>query len=128
MKEINVQIETVNEPAVKTVTEPVVLTDEAAAQVKKLAERENKPELMLRVFITGGGCSGFQYGFEFDDKVNDDDICIENAGAKMVIDMMSMQYMNGAKVGFQEDLTGSQFIVHNPLATTTCGCGASFSV
>jgi len=120
MKEINVQIETANEP--------VVLTDEAAAQVKKLADRENNPGLMLRVFITGGGCSGFQYGFEFDDKVNDDDICIENAGATMVIDMMSMQYMNGAKVGFQEDLTGSQFVVHNPLATTTCGCGASFSV
>jgi iron-sulfur cluster insertion protein len=120
MKDINIQLQPANEP--------VVLTTEAAAQVKKLADKEGNPDLMLRVFITGGGCSGFQYGFEFDDKLNDDDVCIENDGAKMVIDMMSMQYMNGAKVSFQEDLTGSQFVVHNPLATTTCGCGASFSV
>jgi len=111
-----------------TSKEPVVLTDTAVAQVKKLADKENNPGLMLRVFITGGGCSGFQYGFEFDDKINDDDICIEKDGAKLVVDAMSMQYMNGAEVGFQEDLTGSQFVVSNPLAVTTCGCGASFSV
>ncbi|MCW8964360.1 MAG: iron-sulfur cluster insertion protein ErpA [Gammaproteobacteria bacterium] len=120
MSDINVQFSTGNDC--------LVLTEGAAAQVKKLAEQENNPQLMLRVFITGGGCSGFQYGFEFDDKVNDDDICIEKDGATMVIDAMSMQYMNGAEVGFQQDLTGSQFVVHNPTATTTCGCGASFSV
>ena len=120
MSEINVQL--------VTSKEPVVLTAAAVAQVKKLAEKENNPELMLRVFITGGGCSGFQYGFEFDDKVNDDDVCIEKDGARLVVDAMSMQYMNGAEVSFQEDLTGSQFVVNNPLAVTTCGCGASFSV
>jgi iron-sulfur cluster insertion protein len=120
MNEINVQL--------ATSSEALVFTEAAAAQVKKLAEQENNPALMLRVFITGGGCSGFQYGFEFDDKVNDDDIRIEKDGATMVIDAMSMQYMNGAEVGFQQDLTGSQFVVHNPSATTTCGCGASFSV
>ena len=120
MNEINVQLTTGNEQ--------LVLTPDAAAQVNKLVAEENNPNLMLRVFITGGGCSGFQYGFEFDDKVNDDDVCIEKDGAKMVIDSMSMQYMSGAEVGFQQDLTGSQFVVHNPSATTTCGCGASFSV
>ena len=120
MNEINVQLAPRNEA--------LVLTEAAAVQIKKLAEQEGKPNLMLRVFITGGGCSGFQYGFEFDDKANDDDICIEKDGATMVIDAMSMQYMNGADVGFQQDLPGSQFVVHNPTATTTCGCGASFSV
>lgn len=111
-----------------TGVQSVALTDSAATQVKKLVDKENNPALMLRVFITGGGCSGFQYGFEFDDQLNDDDTCIEKDGAKMVIDAMSMQYMAGAQVGYQEDLTGSQFVVNNPLATTTCGCGASFSV
>jgi iron-sulfur cluster insertion protein len=120
MSEINVQL--------TTSQEPLMLTSDAAAQVNKLVEQEDNPELKLRVFITGGGCSGFQYGFEFDDQVNEDDICIEKDGATMVIDAMSMQYMNGAEVGFQQDLTGAQFIVHNPSATTTCGCGASFSV
>ena len=105
-----------------------VLTESAVAQVKKLVARENNPRLMLRVFVTGGGCSGFQYGFEFDDKVNDDDFCIEKDGATMVIDAMSMQYMSSAEISFQEGLTGSQFVVHNPAATTTCGCGVSFSV
>lgn len=120
MSEINVQLAVNNDS--------LVLSDAAAAQVKKLAAKENNPNLMLRVFITGGGCSGFQYGFEFDDQTNDDDIRIEKDGATMIIDAMSIQYMNGAEVGFQEDLTGAQFVVSNPSATTTCGCGASFSV
>ena len=120
MNEVNVQLTTANSSP--------MLTDDAAAQVKKLVAEENKPGLMLRIFITGGGCSGFQYGFEFDDQVNDDDVRIEKDGAVAVIDAMSMQYMAGAEIGFQHDLTGSQFIVHNPSATTTCGCGASFSV
>lgn len=106
----------------------LALTADAAAQVKKLVAQENNPQLMLRVFITGGGCSGFQYGFEFDDKVNADDVRIECDGATVVIDAMSMQYMNGAEIGFQQDLTGAKFTIHNPAATTTCGCGASFAV
>jgi iron-sulfur cluster insertion protein len=106
---------------------PLIVTDAAAAQVKKLAAKEGKPDLALRVFITGGGCSGFQYGFEFDNSINDDDFRVEKDGAAIVIDAMSLQYMNGAEVGFQEDLTGAQFVISNPSAKTTCGCGASFS-
>ena len=105
---------------------PLILTDGAARQVKKLAQGE--AGLMLRVFITGGGCSGFQYGFEFERAANADDVKIEKNGATVVIDSMSMQYLNGAEVGFQEDLTGAKFVVNNPNANTTCGCGASFSV
>ena len=81
----------------------------------------------MRIYITGGGCSGFQYGFEIDENINDDDFRIEKDGATMVVDAMSLQYLNGAEVGFQEDLTGAQFVVSNPNAKTTCGCGASFS-
>ena len=107
---------------------PLIFTDAAIAQVKKLAAREDNPNLALRVYITGGGCSGFQYGFEFDETINDDDFRIEKDGATMVVDAMSLQYMNGAEVGFQEDLTGAQFVISNPSAKTTCGCGASFSI
>ena len=81
----------------------------------------------MRIYITGGGCSGFQYGFEIDENINDDDFRIEKDGATMVVDAMSLQYLNGAEVGVQEDLTGAQFVVSNPNAKTTCGCGASFS-
>jgi len=108
-------------------TAPLMVTDAAIAQVKKLAAEEGKPNLALRVYITGGGCSGFQYGFEFDEATNDDDFRVEKDGAAIVIDAMSLQYMNGAEVGFQEDLTGAQFVISNPSAKTTCGCGASFS-
>ena len=107
---------------------PLTLADSAVNQVKKLAADQGKTGLMLRVFITGGGCSGFQYGFEFDTQVNDDDLTIEQDGASVVVDSMSMQYLNGAEVRFQEDLSGAKFIVDNPNANTTCGCGASFSV
>lgn len=107
--------------------DPLVFTDAAAAQVKKLIAEKGSPDMVLRVFITGGGCSGFQYGFEFDETVNDDDYRIEKDGVAMVIDAMSLQYMNGAEVGFQEDLTGARFVINNPSATTTCGCGSSFS-
>ena len=107
---------------------PLVLTDGAVKQVKKLAQSQGETGLMLRVFIAGGGCSGFQYGFEFDREVGADDVKIEKNGATVVVDSMSMQYLNGAEVGFQEDLTGAKFTINNPNANTTCGCGASFSV
>lgn len=106
---------------------PLILTDAAAAQVKKLIAERGNPNLALRIYITGGGCSGFQYGFEIDENINDDDFRIEKDGVTMVVDAMSLQYLNGAEVGFQEDLTGAQFVVSNPNAKTTCGCGASFS-
>ncbi len=105
----------------------LILTDAAAAQVKKLIAERGNPNLALRIYITGGGCSGFQYGFEIDENINDDDFRIEKDGVTMVVDAMSLQYLNGAEVGFQEDLTGAQFVVSNPNAKTTCGCGASFS-
>lgn len=107
---------------------PLVFTDAAAAQVRKLVAQEDNPDLKLRVFVTGGGCSGFQYGFEFDEQINDDDFRIDKGDVSVVIDAMSMQYLQGAQIGFQEDLTGAQFVVSNPNAATTCGCGASFSV
>lgn len=113
----------------KTAAEPVVrFSDAAAARVRVLTEENSNPALKLRVFVSGGGCSGFQYGFEFDENVNDGDIVIENGGATMLVDAMSMQYLNGAEVDFVEGLEGSRFVINNPNASATCGCGASFSV
>jgi iron-sulfur cluster insertion protein len=105
-----------------------VFTDAAAAKVKKLVEEEGNPNLKLRVMVSGGGCSGFQYGFEFDEKVNDDDIQIENGGVIMLVDAMSMRYLAGAEVDYKEDLEGARFIINNPNAKSTCGCGSSFSM
>ncbi|HTR01453.1 MAG TPA: iron-sulfur cluster insertion protein ErpA [Candidatus Acidoferrum sp.] len=104
------------------------LTENAASKVKTLVTEEGNPNLKLRVFVTGGGCSGFQYGFSFDENVNDDDTVITNAGANMLVDALSIQYLTGAKVDYVEGLQGSRFVVQNPMATTTCGCGMSFSV
>ncbi len=111
-------------------TSEVVLdfTDAAANKAKALIEEEGNPELKLRVFVQGGGCSGFQYGFTFDDKVNDGDLEVEKNGVTLVIDPMSYQYLIGAEVDYKESLEGSMFVINNPNATTTCGCGASFSV
>jgi iron-sulfur cluster insertion protein len=103
-------------------------TDSAAKKVTHLMEDEDNPNLRLRVYVTGGGCSGFSYGFTFDDKVADDDTQIENDGVIMVVDSMSIQYLMGATVDYKESLQGSQFSVTNPNATTTCGCGSSFSI
>ena len=110
--------------------EPVViqLTDDAAKKVKSLISEEGNPDLKLRVFVTGGGCSGFQYGFSFDEKSNEDDTVINNQGANLLVDPLSIQYLMGAKVDYVEGLQGSRFVVQNPMATTTCGCGMSFSV
>ena len=107
---------------------PFIFTDAAAAKVKSLIEEEGNPELKLRVFVSGGGCAGFQYGFTFDEIANDDDTCIEKNGVTLLVDPMSYQYLVGAEIDYQESLEGSQFTIKNPNATTTCGCGSSFSV
>ncbi|MEG0007886.1 MULTISPECIES: iron-sulfur cluster insertion protein ErpA [Aeromonas] len=107
---------------------PIQMTDSAANKVKTLITEEENPELKLRVYITGGGCSGFQYGFTFDEKINDGDTVVEKSGVTMVIDPMSLQYLVGGSVDYTEGLEGSRFIVTNPNATTTCGCGSSFSI
>jgi iron-sulfur cluster insertion protein len=109
-------------------TSPLQLTDGAARKVKTLIKDEGNPELKLRVYVTGGGCSGFQYGFSFDDVINDDDTVVANDGARLLIDALSIQYLMGAKVDYVEGLQGSRFVVENPMATTTCGCGMSFSI
>jgi len=106
----------------------MVFTDSAAAKVKSLIEEEQNDNLKLRVFITGGGCAGFSYGFSFDEAVADDDTAIENSGVTMLVDPMSFQYLVGAEVDYKEGLQGSQFVINNPNATTTCGCGSSFSI
>ena len=100
----------------------------AASKVKSLVDEEGNPRLKLRVFVTGGGCSGFQYGFTFDEDVADDDTSIEREGVSLVVDPMSYQYLAGAEVDYQEGLEGSRFVIKNPNATTTCGCGQSFSI
>jgi iron-sulfur cluster insertion protein len=110
--------------------EPVVmrLTDNAAKKVNALIHEEGNPNLKLRVYVTGGGCSGFQYGFSFDESANEDDTVISNDGAELLIDPLSFQYLTGSVVDYVEGLQGARFIVQNPLATTTCGCGMSFSI
>ena len=106
----------------------VAFSDAAARKVKRLIEEENNPNLRLRIYISGGGCSGFQYGFSFDEKAADGDLIVENGDVALVIDPMSYQYLIGAEVDYTEGLEGEQFVVRNPNATTTCGCGSSFSV
>jgi len=107
---------------------PIIFTDSAANKVRELIEEEGNAELKLRVFVTGGGCSGFQYGFTFDEECNDDDTTMEKNGVTLLIDPMSYQYLVGAEIDYSEGLEGSQFVIRNPNATTTCGCGSSFSV
>ena len=106
----------------------LVFTEAAARKVKTLVEEEGNPRLRLRVFVTGGGCSGFQYGFTFDDELADDDTLVEREGVNLVVDSMSFQYLAGAEVDYQEGLEGSRFVINNPNASSTCGCGASFSI
>lgn len=106
---------------------PLVFTDNAAAKVADLIAEEGNPELKLRVFVQGGGCSGFQYGFTFDDAVNEDDTLFEKNGVTLLVDSMSFQYLVGAEIDYKEDINGSQFVIKNPNAQTTCGCGSSFS-
>lgn len=110
------------------VESPLNFTCAAASKVKELILEEGNDALMLRVFITGGGCSGFQYGFTFEENVTEGDTVVENDGVKLLVDPMSYQYLVGAEVDYTEGLEGAQFVIRNPNATTTCGCGSSFSV
>lgn len=106
---------------------PLIFTDSAAAKVADLIAEEGNTDLKLRVFVQGGGCSGFQYGFTFDEAVNEDDTTFEKNGVTLLVDSMSFQYLVGAEIDYKEDINGSQFVIKNPNATTTCGCGSSFS-
>ena len=114
-------------PAANAMPLPLVFTDSAADKVKQLVDEEGNPELKLRVFVQGGGCSGFQYGFTFDEIVNEDDTQMAKNGVTLLIDAMSLQYLMGAEIDYKEDLQGAQFVIKNPNATSTCGCGSSFS-
>ncbi|AAU92998.1 MULTISPECIES: iron-sulfur cluster insertion protein ErpA [Methylococcus] len=108
--------------------ETIKFTDSAAQRVSELLAEEGDQNLKLRVYVTGGGCSGFQYGFTFDEVVNEDDTVVEKNGVSVLVDPMSLQYLQGAEIDYTENVSGSQFVIRNPNATTTCGCGSSFSV
>jgi len=107
--------------------DPMLFTDSAANKVKALIEEEGNADLKLRVSVSGGGCSGFQYGFTFDEVINEDDTVVDNNGVQLLIDPMSFQYLVGAEIDYQDGLEGAQFVIKNPGATSTCGCGSSFS-
>jgi iron-sulfur cluster insertion protein len=104
------------------------LSDSALNRVTVLKKEKSSPELMLRVFVQGGGCSGFQYGFQFDEELDEEDLLIEKAGVKVVVDPLSYQYLMGAQIDYLDDILGSRFVINNPNASTTCGCGSSFSI
>ena len=112
--------------AVETAS-PLVFSESAAAKVRELIAEEDNPNLMLRVFVSGGGCSGFQYGFSFDENKSDGDTEVEKNGVTLLVDPMSFQYLVGAEIDFIDDLEGARFVIRNPNATTTCGCGSSFA-
>jgi iron-sulfur cluster insertion protein len=111
----------------ETIPSPIVFTDSAAQKVAQLIEEEGNPDLKLRVFVQGGGCSGFQYGFTFDEIVNEDDTTMVKNGVQLLVDSMSYQYLVGAEIDYKDDLEGAQFVIKNPNAQSTCGCGSSFS-
>lgn len=113
---------------IESVSPSLVFTDAAAAKVGELIREEDNPNLKLRVFVQGGGCSGFQYGFTFDEAIEEGDTRVENHGVTLLIDPMSIQYLAGAEIDYREDMEGAQFVIRNPSASTTCGCGSSFSV
>ncbi|MGB5706413.1 MAG: iron-sulfur cluster insertion protein ErpA [Arenicellales bacterium] len=104
------------------------ISKDAVVRINQLLASKENPELVLRVYIQGGGCSGFQYGFQFDDAAQEDDISIEQSGIKVVVDMLSLQYLGGAEIDFKDDIMGTRFLVNNPNASATCGCGSSFSI
>ena len=108
-------------------SDSIVFTESAASKVSELIADEGNDNLKLRIYISGGGCSGFQYGFTFDEEVNEDDTSVEKQGVTVLIDSMSVQYLTGAEIDYKEDISGAQFVIRNPNATTTCGCGSSFS-
>lgn len=107
---------------------PVTVSDNAARRITTMLAKEDKPDLKLRVSVSGGGCSGFQYGFSFDDKVNDDDTVVDDKGITVLIDSMSLLYLIGSELDYVEDLVGSSFQMTNPNAASSCGCGSSFSI
>jgi iron-sulfur cluster insertion protein len=107
---------------------PIKFMDAAAAKVAEMIEEEGNPALKLRVYVSGGGCSGFSYGFAFEEELKEDDMVFEKSGVTMVVDAMSLQYLAGAEIDFEDSLEGSRFVIRNPNATSTCGCGSSFSV
>ena len=113
--------------AVTEIQDPLLFTENAANKVKQLIDEEGNSDLKLRVFVSGGGCSGFQYGFTFDEVINEDDTVMNKNGVQLMVDPMSFQYLIGAEIDYQEGLEGAQFVIKNPNATTTCGCGSSFS-
>lgn len=108
--------------------QPLVFTDAAARKVRELVLEEQNPALKLRVYVQGGGCSGFQYGFTFDEELADGDISVDNDGVQLIVDPMSFQYLMGSEIDYSESLQGAQFVIRNPNAQTTCGCGSSFSL
>jgi len=114
--------------AITEVPAPLLFTDSAANKVKALLDEEGNQALKLRVFVSGGGCSGFQYGFTFDEAVAEDDTVLDKNGVQLLIDLMSFQYLVGAEIDYTEGLEGAQFVIRNPNASSTCGCGSSFSV
>ena len=114
--------------AVATANEALVFSEAAASKVRDLIEAEGNDKLMLRVFVQGGGCSGFQYGFAFEETAQEGDTVVEKNGVKLLVDPMSFQYLMGAEIDYTENLQGAQFVIRNPNASTTCGCGSSFSV
>jgi len=116
-----------HEAAEATEAPALIFTDSAAHKVGELIREEGNPNLKLRVFVSGGGCSGFQYGFTFDENEEDGDTCVITQGVKLLVDPMSYQYLAGAEIDYKDDLEGAQFVIRNPNATTTCGCGSSFS-
>lgn len=115
------------EPATFAPAPTLLFTDAAASKVSELIREESNPNLKLRVFVQGGGCSGFQYGFTFDENVEEGDTRVNNQGVTLLIDPMSIQYLAGAEIDYREDMEGAQFVIRNPNASTTCGCGSSFS-
>ena len=107
---------------------PLQFSDAAAHKVRELIIEEGNDRLKLRVYISGGGCSGFQYGFSFDEEQSEDDLAVVNSGVTLVVDPLSLQYLMGAEIDYSESLTGAQFVIRNPNAKTTCGCGSSFTI
>ena len=112
----------------ESTTQSVVFTEQAARKVSDLMSNEGRDDLKLRVFVTGGGCSGFQYGFSFEDSEAEDDTHVDTLGVRLLIDSMSIVYLEGAEIDYRDDVNGAQFVIRNPNATTTCGCGSSFAV
>ena len=128
LMENTIDIQSAVQPGAAEAPPGIAFTDAAARKVQELILGEGNPDLKLRVYISGGGCSGFQYGFSFDEEQAEDDIAVENDGMTLLIDPLSFQYLMGAEVDYAESLAGAQFVIRNPNASTTCGCGSSFSI